>query len=89
MNPTPPPLGVFLDESDVALQSDSRIRVDINRNHCHGYAICEQEAPEVFRLTADGRLEYQANPDAHHQQAVLQAARVCPMQAIRIGRRAT
>lgn len=82
MNPTPTPLGVFLDEPDHAPPGGAGIRVDIDRDHCHRYAICEQEAPEVFRLTPDGRLEYLATPHPRHREAVRQAARVCPMQAI-------
>lgn len=61
-----------------------RITVSVDHNHCHRYAICEQEAPEVFRLTGDGRLSYDPSPDAMHVQAVRQAARVCPMQAIKV-----
>lgn len=59
-----------------------RISVSVDHNHCHRYAICQQEAPEVFQLTADGRLAYDPSPDAVHVRAVRQAARVCPMQAI-------
>ncbi len=64
-----------------------RIRVHVNNNHCHLYAICEQEAPEVFRLRHDGRLDYRSTPDPAHHEAVLQAARICPMQAIDIEER--
>jgi len=82
MKVTPSALGAFLNEEDTVVDND--IRIDIDRNRCHRYAICEQEAPEVFQLTADGRLEYEAMPNSDHRDAVLQAARVCPMQAIRI-----
>ena len=81
------PLGIFLDESAGAPQMQLRIRVDVNRNHCHLYAICEQEAPEVFKLSADGRLHYHPTPEPHHRDAVRQAARVCPMQAIKVEER--
>jgi ferredoxin len=81
------PLGVFLDENGPARPVQLRIRVDVNRNHCHLYAICEQEAPDVFRLRADGRLEYQSAPPPQHRDAVRQAARVCPMQAISVEER--
>ncbi|MER6331420.1 ferredoxin [Streptomyces sp. NPDC001034] len=75
----------------VALPADTRpaeavdvpaVRVSVDNNHCELYAICQQEAPEVFDLAADGRLRYDATPDAAHTPAVRQAARCCPMQAI-------
>lgn len=58
------------------------VKVSVDNNHCELYAICQQEAPEVFELGADGRLRYDAAPDASQTPAVRQAARCCPMQAI-------
>ncbi|MFB7445813.1 ferredoxin [Streptomyces mirabilis] len=58
------------------------VRVSVDNNHCELYGICHQEAPEVFDLGPDGRLRYDAAPDASHTPAVRQAARCCPMQAI-------
>jgi ferredoxin len=87
MHLVPTPLGVFLDEPQPGGDHEVTIRVDIDRNHCHRFAICEQEAPEVFRLRADGRLEYRSRPGVEHRDAVRQAARVCPMQAITIEER--
>ena len=81
------PLGIFLDPTEELPDAGLRIRVDVNRNHCHRYAICEQEAPEVFRMRPDGRLEYLGSPNSEHRDAVRQAARVCPMQAISIEER--
>jgi len=59
-----------------------RVRVSVDNNHCHRYAICQQEAPNVFQLTADGRLAYDPSPSSYEADAVRQAARACPMQAI-------
>jgi DMSO/TMAO reductase YedYZ heme-binding membrane subunit/ferredoxin len=84
MDPSGGPLSIFLDRSDSLPESGLHIRVDVNYNHCQRYAICEQEAPEVFRMRADGRLEYQVSPDAEQRDAVRQAARLCPMQAISV-----
>ncbi|MFC8513898.1 ferredoxin [Streptomyces sp. NPDC057257] len=58
------------------------VRVSVDNNHCALYGICQQEAPGVFNLGPDGRLRYDAAPDAAHTPAVRQAARCCPMQAI-------
>jgi DMSO/TMAO reductase YedYZ heme-binding membrane subunit/ferredoxin len=87
MNPTGGPLSIFLDRSKDQPEIGLRIRVDVNYNHCQRYAICEQEAPEVFRMRADGRLEYQVSPDPEQREAVRQAARLCPMQAISLEER--
>jgi ferredoxin len=64
-----------------------RVHVSVDNNHCHRYAVCQQEAPHVFQLTPDGRLTYDPSPDPRHLEAVRQAARVCPMQAIEIEER--
>lgn len=59
-----------------------RLRVQVDNNLCDRYAICQQEAPEVFELGADGRLRYEHKPSVAESEAVAQAARCCPMQAI-------
>lgn len=84
MDLTTSPLRLFVDSPFDGRHGALHIRVDVDRNHCHRYAICEQEAPEVFRLRPDGRLEYHASPDPGQCEAVRQAARVCPMQAISV-----
>ena len=81
------PFSVFLARPEEIPGSDLRIRVDVNRRHCHRYAICEQEAPEVFQMRADGRLDYERSPDPAQRDAIRQAARLCPMQAIVIKER--
>jgi len=58
------------------------VLVSVDNNHCHRYAVCQQEAPEVFDLGADRRLRYPARPAAQHTAAIWQAARCCSMQAI-------
>ena len=59
-----------------------RVRVAVHNGHCHKYAICQQEAPEVFSLRSAERLSYDAAPPAEQTARVRQAARLCPMQAI-------
>jgi len=78
---------VVLDQSVELPDIGLRIRVDVNGNHCERYAICEQEAPEVFRMRADGQLEYKGAPGPEQRDAVRQAARLCPMQAILVEER--
>lgn len=61
-----------------------QISVSVDNNHCHLYAICVQEAPEVFDMSVDGRIRYTSKPAAHLYEKVWNAARLCPMQAILI-----
>ena len=85
-----PPSGrgsVVLDQSNELPEIGLRIRVDVSGDHCERYAICEQEAPAVFRMRADGRLEYKGAPGPEQRDAVRQAARLCPMQAILVEER--
>lgn len=58
------------------------IKIVVDMDKCQHYGQCVFEAPEVFRLNADDKLEYTGEaPD--EMQADLEAAMdVCPMQAI-------
>lgn len=60
------------------------VDVSVDGNHCHLYAICEQEAPEVFRLHEGRQLVYIRHVEREQVAAVRQAARLCPMQAIEL-----
>ena len=63
------------------------VSVSVDNNHCKLFALCQQEAPDVFELGVDGRLRYSPHPEPAHTGQVLQAARCCPKQAITISRR--
>lgn len=65
------------------MSKDSLV-VTVDNHRCHRYGICEAEAPAVFRLTADGRLDYWRRPLPDSREDVLAAARCCPMQAIHV-----
>ena len=67
-----------------ATTGERRVRVAVHNGHCHKYAICQQEAPEVFALRSPTRLTFDAAPPAEQTRGVLQAARLCPMQAITV-----
>ena len=64
--------------------SKHHLVVSVDNHRCHRYGICEAEAPEVFQLTADGRLDYRRRPPFGSRDDVLAAARCCPMQAIHV-----
>ncbi|WP_051966531.1 FAD-dependent oxidoreductase [Kitasatospora mediocidica] len=60
------------------------LRVSVDNNRCHIYGICQQEAPEVFRISEGGSLHYTGNVPAPLAAQARQAARCCPMQAIEL-----
>jgi ferredoxin len=49
---------------------------------CQHYGQCVFEAPEVFKLNNDDKLEYLAEADDSQLEKVEAAMDVCPMQAI-------
>jgi Uncharacterized conserved protein len=51
-------------------------------NRCQHYGQCVFEAPNVFRLNDDDRLDYHATADSSESENVDAAIDVCPMQAI-------
>lgn len=57
-----------------------QIRVDMNR--CQHYGQCVFEAPNVFQLNAQDRLEWKATADDSELSNIEAAIDICPMQAI-------
>jgi len=51
---------------------------------CQHYGQCVFEAPNLFSLNDDDKLEYHAEADDSERDNVEAAVDVCPMQAIRI-----
>ena len=60
------------------------IKIDVDMTQCQHYGQCVFEAPTIFHLNDDDRLEYVAEADDELRGAVENAVDVCPMQAIRI-----
>ncbi|ACZ84220.1 ferredoxin [Streptosporangium roseum] len=58
------------------------MRVIVDRVLCQVHAQCVFAAPEVFELDDDDQLVYVAEPDDGLIDAVEEAARACPVQAI-------
>ncbi len=58
------------------------IKVDVDMTKCQHYGQCVFEAPDVFKLNADDKLEYIAEVDDSERGNVEAAIDVCPMQAI-------
>ena len=60
------------------------ITISIDMDKCQHYGQCTFEAPTVFALNDDGKLEYVGDVDDALADQVEAAADVCPMQAIEI-----
>ena len=60
------------------------IKIDVDMYQCQHYGQCVFEAPAIFHLNDDDKLEYLAEADDSERANVESAVDVCPMQAIRI-----
>ena len=60
------------------------IKIDVDMSQCQNYGQCVFEAPTIFHLNDDDKLEYLAEADDNLRGEVENAVDVCPMQAIRI-----
>lgn len=60
------------------------VKIDVDMYLCQNYGQCVFEAPEIFKLDDDDKLEYLAEADESERMNVENAVDVCPMQAIRI-----
>lgn len=58
------------------------IRVDMEK--CQHYGQCVYEAPNIFKLNENDKLEYLATADQSEGDNIKAAADICPMQAIQI-----
>jgi sterol 14-demethylase len=62
-----------------------KLRVVLDRDLCQGHAMCVGEAPEVFRIGSDGKVETISDtPAKEHWAAVRMAAKYCPTRTIRV-----
>ena len=60
------------------------IMVEVDMTKCQHYGQCVFEAPDVFKLNDDDKLEYVAEVEDSELDNVEAAVDICPMQAIRI-----
>ena len=61
-----------------------KITVDLGKCEDHGQ--CAIAAPVAFRMNDDGKLEYETTVGDSYLDEVEEAADVCPVQAILVGR---
>ena len=61
------------------------MRIVVDFDLCQGHGECEGEAPEVFALDDDGKLNViQEEPPEELREKVLRAKKYCPTMAITI-----
>jgi ferredoxin len=61
------------------------MRVVVDRDLCQGHAMCELEAPEVFRVGSSDQVEVlREEPAVVEQDAVRLAVKYCPTHALSI-----
>ena len=60
------------------------MKITVDMDKCQHYGQCTFEAPTVFALNDDDKLEYIGEVDDALAEQVEAAADVCPMQAIEI-----
>jgi ferredoxin len=58
-------------------------RIKIDRSLCTGYGECVGIAPAVFQL-GDDNVSVVLDPEGSDDEAVLDAARACPVDAIQL-----
>jgi sterol 14-demethylase len=72
--------------NSVSLSPPRQLRIVLDRDLCQGHAVCVGEAPDVFKIGDDGRVELCAEgpvPAALHDK-VRTAAQYCPTRTIKI-----
>ena len=58
------------------------IKVIVDMEKCQHYGQCVYEAPNIFKLNEDDKLEYLATADDAELGNIQAAVDICPMQAI-------
>lgn len=59
----------------------SKYKIEIDRELCIGDGACCGEAPSTFEMD-DENIAVVTNADGHTDEEILQAAQVCPVDAI-------
>jgi ferredoxin len=58
------------------------IQIHVDMSRCQHYGQCVFEAPNVFQLNAQDRLQWKATADDSELSNIEAAIDICPMQAI-------
>jgi ferredoxin len=66
-------------------ETTAEVRVQLDRPRCEGHGMCEEAAPEVFRLDDAGELEVLRDSlDPGLVRKAENAVRLCPVAALRL-----
>lgn len=60
------------------------ITIKVDMDKCQHYGQCVYEAPNIFKLNENDKLEYLASADESERENVKSASDICPMQAIQV-----
>ncbi|WP_019635002.1 ferredoxin [Actinomadura atramentaria] len=63
------------------------MKVIVDRVRCEGHGLCEEAAPQMFQLDDEGELMVLQDAEpvpAEQIEAVADAARTCPVGALRV-----
>jgi len=61
------------------------MKITVDRDLCQGHAMCELEAPEVFKVGKSSQVDLLVEtPDASHEDGVRLAVKYCPTHALSI-----
>jgi ferredoxin len=59
------------------------LKINVDMDKCQHYGQCVFDAPNIFRLNEDDKLEYEATADDSERDNIQLAIDICPMQAIK------
>lgn len=59
------------------------LKINVDMDKCQHYGQCVFDAPNVFRLNDEDKLEYEATADDSEKDNIQLAIDICPMQAIK------
>ncbi|MEY4476922.1 MAG: Ferredoxin-2 [Actinomycetota bacterium] len=59
------------------------LKINVDMDKCQHYGQCVFDAPNIFRLNDDDKLEYEATADDSERDNIQLAIDICPMQAIK------
>jgi ferredoxin len=62
------------------------VTVNVDPGLCERFGYCEHEAPDVFQVRREGRLNYQDRVPVDDIDPVIRAVEVCPTRAISLGK---
>lgn len=61
------------------------MKITVDRDLCQGHAMCELEAPEVFKVGKSAQVEILVErPASSHEDGVRLAVKYCPTHALSI-----